>query len=138
MDFDQITTGGLKGTTEKRTLDWQFRPHSDWLFGDLKGRSRYTTIDTILEESKEKGEAIQEDAKFLSEGWLPETREGDVVESFVDNEGKGWTGWQIWGFAELDVDDKKERWFVRRFVVRKGVEVQRIRLVYEWAGELDE
>lgn len=126
----------MKGTTEKRTLDWQYRDHSDWLFGDLKGKSRYTTIANILEESKGKGDT-EEDAKFICEGWLPETQEGDVVESYVDNEGKGWTGWQIWGFAEVEVDGKKERWFVRRFAVRKGKEVVRVRLVYEWAGELD-
>ncbi|KAF2118126.1 hypothetical protein BDV96DRAFT_596999 [Lophiotrema nucula] len=137
--IEQTVTGGLKGTTEKRTLDWQWRAHSDHLFGDLRGRSRYTTLSAILTDpqgSYEDKAALDEDAKFLvgEEGtWLEETKEGEVVESYVENEGKGWTGWQIWGFGDV----KGERWLVRRFAIRKGKEVVRVRLVYEWAGPHD-
>lgn len=67
--------------------------------------------------------------------------EGEVVESFAENKGGRWTGWQVWGFA----DEGGERWFVRRFVIRKmgadggvGKEVVRVRLCYAWAGGLDE
>ena len=133
IDIDQLVSGGLKGSSEMRTLDWQWRGHSDWLFGTLKGRSRYTTLATVLEEAKGKG-VTEEDAKYLTEGWLKETEEGEVVDSFVDNEGNKWTGWQIWGFAEIG----GERKFVRRVVVRKTDknEVRRVRLVYDYAGEL--
>jgi hypothetical protein len=75
--------------------------------------------------------------KFLTEGWLPESAEGDVVESYVENESKGWTAWQIWGFAEVDVNGEKQRRHVRRAVVRKGKEVVRVRLVYSYLGELE-
>ncbi|KAF3040112.1 hypothetical protein E8E12_007786 [Didymella heteroderae] len=133
IDIDQLVSGGLKGSSEKRTLDWQWRGHSDWLFGTLKGRTRYTTLSTVLEEAKGKG-VTEEDAKYLAEGWLKETEEGEVIESFVDNEGNKWTGWQVWGFAEIG----GERKFVRRVVVRKSDknEAQRVRLVYDYAGEL--
>ncbi|KZM25625.1 uncharacterized protein EKO05_0001942 [Ascochyta rabiei] len=133
IDIDQLVSGGLKGSSEKRPLDWQWRGHSDWLFGTLNGRSRYTTLASVLEEAKGKG-ATEEDAKYLAEGWLKETEEEGVVESFVDNEGNKWTGWQIWGFAEIG----GERKFVRRVVVRKTDknEAQRVRLVYDYAGEL--
>jgi hypothetical protein len=90
IDIDQLATGGVKGTTEKRTLDWTFRDHSDWLFGNLRGKSRWTTFKELLEESKGKG-VEEEDIKWLTEGWLPETAEGDVVDAFVDNQEKGWT-----------------------------------------------
>jgi hypothetical protein len=131
ITIDQMASGGVKGTTEKRQLTWTYREHSDWLFGNLKGKSRYNTLEKILEENKGK-EDIEDDAKYICEGWLPETTEGEVVESFVDNQENGWTGWQVWGFAETN----GVRYLTRRFAIRKGKEVVRVRLVYEWAGEL--
>lgn len=133
--IDQLVTGGLKGSTEKRTLDWHFRVHSDWLFGTLQGRSRYTTLANVLEESKVQGGVTEEDAKYLAEGWLKETEEGDIVESFVDNEDNKWTGWQIWGFAEIG----GERKLTRRFAIRRKDrdEVVRVRLVYDYTGEIE-
>jgi hypothetical protein len=130
INIDQTATGGLKGTSEKRNLDWKERPHSDYLFGDLIAKSRWNTLAKIGEENKGK-EVIEGDAKYLLEGWLPETTDGEVVESFVNNEKAGWTGWQVWGFADVNGD----RWLVRRFVIRKGDKVERVRLVYAWAGE---
>jgi hypothetical protein len=129
---EQTATGGVKGSTEKRTLDWQYRGHTDWLFGTLQGRSRYNTLKAVLEESKDQG-VVEEDAKYLAEGWLKETEEGEIVESFVDNEGAKWTGWQIWGFAEIN----GERKLTRRFAIRRKDEDQvvRVRLIYDWAGE---
>jgi len=134
IDIDQLVTGGLKGSSENRTLDWQYRPHSDWLFGDLQGRTRYSTLAKVTEENTGKG-VSEEDAKYLVEGWLKETEEGEVVESFVDNDGNKWTGWQIWGFAEVG----GQRKLTRRFAIRKKDknEVVRVRLVYDWAGQLE-
>lgn len=60
-----------------------------------------------------------------------------MVESYVENEGNGWTAWQIWGFAEVDNKGEKVRMHVRRAVVRKGKEVVRVKLVYGYLGELD-
>ena len=133
IDIDQTVTGGIKGTSEHRTLDWHFRGHSDWLFGTLKGRTRYNTLKDLVEESKGQGH-VEEDAKFLAEGWLKETEEGEIVESFVDNDGAKWTAWQIWGFAEIN----GERRLTRRFAIRKKDrnEVVRVRLTYDWKGEL--
>jgi hypothetical protein len=134
ITIDQFVTGGLKGTTENRILDWQYRGHSDWLFGTLQGKSRYTTLKTIVEDNKGKG-VVEEDSKFLSEGWLKETEESEVVESFVDNEDAKWTGWQIWGFTEKD----GERRLARSFAIRRKDknEVVRVRLFYDWAGDLE-
>lgn len=112
-------------------MDWHYRGHTDWLFGTLQGRSRYNTLAKILEESKGQG-VTEDDAKYIVEGWLKETEEGEVVESYVDNEGNKWTGWQIWGFAEIG----GERRFTRRFAIRKKDknEVVRVRLVYDYTG----
>lgn len=40
IDIDQVITGGIPGSSEKRELDWEERPHSDSIFGNLRGRSR--------------------------------------------------------------------------------------------------
>lgn len=131
--IDQTITGGLKGSTENRTLDWHIRGHTDWLFGTLQGRSRYNTLAKIAEESKAQG-TVEEDVKHVTGGWLKETEEGEVVETFVDNEGNKWTGWQVWGFADIG----GERKFTRRIVVRRKDkdEAIRVRLVYDYVGEL--
>lgn len=87
----------------------------------------------MLEEAKGKG-ATEEDAKYLAEGWLKEMEEGEIIESYVENEGNKWTAWQVWGFAEIGGERKQ----VRRIVVRKTDkdEVKRVRLVYDYLGEL--
>ncbi|OSS49498.1 hypothetical protein B5807_06039 [Epicoccum nigrum] len=133
IDIDQVLSGGLKGSVEERTLDWQWRGHTDFLFGTVKGHNRYTTLAAVQEEAKGKG-VTEEDAKFLAEGWLKETEEGEVMESFVENEANKWTAWQIWGFAEIG----GKRMYVRRIVVRKTDkgEFKRVRLVYDYTGEL--
>ena len=92
VDIEQVAVGGIKGSTEHRALDWTFRPHADWLFGELQGRSRMTTLGAVREEAEKLGGTTAKDAEFLCEGWLEET-EGATVESFVENEAKGWTGW---------------------------------------------
>jgi hypothetical protein len=133
IDVTQLVSGGVKGNSEDHRMNWEFGEHSDWLFGSVKGRSRYTTLANILEESKGQG-VTEEDAKYLAQGWLKETEEGEVVQCFVENESSKWTAVQVWGFAEIN----GVRMLTRRFAVRKTNkdEVVRVRLVYDWAGEL--
>jgi len=121
IDIDQTATGGVKGTTENRLLDWTERSHSDYMFGDLKGKSRWVNLD---------GEGLD---SFLTEGWLEEEAgpNGEKhVQSWVLNEANGWTAEQIWGFAIVE----GARYHTRRVVVTKGEEVLKIRLVYDWQG----
>jgi len=132
IDFDQMVTGGMKGTTELRTLDWQYRQHVDHIFGSLQGRSRYLKIGQLEEAVKDVKGGDAEDAKFMAEGWDEATKEGEVVESYVESEKSGWVGWQIWGFADWEVAGKKERRYVKRVVVKKGKNVKRIVLVFDW------
>jgi hypothetical protein len=123
IDISQTATGGLKGTTEVRVLNWQERTHSDHLFGDLKGKSRW--IDLSPEDTPD---------EFLRDGWEPSQKAGPngegFIQSFVVNESKGWTADQIWGFAVIE----GQRYHVRRVVVIKGKEVVKVRLVYNWKG----
>ncbi|KAF1941607.1 hypothetical protein EJ02DRAFT_434642 [Clathrospora elynae] len=132
--IDQFLTGGLKGNNETFTLDWHYRGHSDWIFGNVQGRSRLSTLAKLLGESKGKG-FVEEDANHLAEGWLKETEEGEIIEAFADNDGGKWTGWQVWGFADVG----GERKLTRRFAVRRKDkdQVVRIRLVYDYLGALE-
>ena len=118
IDIEQTATGGIKGTTELRQLDWQEREHEDHIFGKLKGQTRWCTLDMI-------------DDSFLKEGWLESEEEAGGpngekhVQSYVEAD-KGWTGNQIWGFAIID----GKRYYTRRVVIAKGKEVLKVRLVY--------
>jgi hypothetical protein len=134
IDFDQVVTGGLKGTTELRTLDWQYRPHSDQIFGSLKGRSRFNKVAALGEAVKEVRGGDEEDAKFLAEGWDEETLAGEIVEAYVESDDNGWVGVQAWGFATVTIGGKEERRHVRNVVVKKGKNVKRIRLVFDWVA----
>lgn len=41
INIEQTATGGIKGTTEKRVLSWVEREHSDHIFGNCVGQSRF-------------------------------------------------------------------------------------------------
>ncbi|KAF7932394.1 hypothetical protein BELL_0687g00070 [Botrytis elliptica] len=128
IDIDQTATGGLKGTSEYRVLDWSVRTHEDHLFGKIAAQSRFCTLEQAAE--------FDDDA-FLRDGWLEGEEENSGpegqrhVQSYAVNEEKGWTANQIWGFAIID----GKRYYTRRVVVKKGNEVLKIRLVYNYQGK---
>ena len=121
VDIEQTLTGGLKGTTEKRCIDDAEREHSDWMFGSVRGQSRWV------------GPAAIEDA-FLAKGWLEgdDEKAGPAGEthifSFVQSLDNGWTATQVWGFQEVS----GERRYTRNIVVAKGSDRVQIRLVYDY------
>ena len=88
----------------------------------------------VVEEERRRSEAWEVVGEHRSMAWVVAAAEGEVVEGFVENEGSGWTAWQVWGFGEVG----GVRRYVRRIVVRKTgkEEVRRVRLVYDFAGEL--
>ncbi|CAL3964032.1 unnamed protein product [Diplocarpon coronariae] len=121
VDIEQTATGGMKGTTELRILDWTERLHNDHVFGNVCGKNRWSSFQEI-------------DDAFLKDGWLEGEEEvagpnGEKhIESWVKNEDKGWTAQQIWGFAIID----GKRYYARRVVVQKGDKTLKARLVYNW------
>jgi len=124
IDIEQTATGGIKGTTELRILDWAERAHEDHIFGSLKGKTRWLNMDTIEDPFQKDGWLMGDEEKAGPNGEL-------FIESFVVNEERGWTADQIWGFAIVD----GQRYYTRRIVVTKGKEVLKIRLVYNWQGK---
>jgi hypothetical protein len=66
-------------------LDWTEREHSDHLFGELRGKSRWRKLEEIGGD----------DAEFLATGWLDEVKETGLVESYVVSDESGWTARQV-------------------------------------------
>jgi len=153
VDGQQVITGGIQGTKECRTLDWQEREHVDHIFGTLHGRSRHFsgvkgedgTVRPALEiqTSVGKPEADAKVFKFLtgetlvdgskSEGFAVD-EEAVFMQSFVKNQDSGWTAEQVWGFEIVD----GERRHTRRVVVTKNGEVEMARLVYAFKARRTE
>lgn len=123
IDIANTATGGIKGTTELRTLDFVQRKHEDSMFGSMEGKSRWISIGSP---------EAQEVDSWLLEGWLEEGEEsgpnGETkIHSIVKSTDKGWGTEQVWGFAIVD----GKRYYTRRLTTKKGDKTIRIRLVYD-------
>ncbi|PGG95072.1 hypothetical protein AJ79_10284 [Helicocarpus griseus UAMH5409] len=149
IDIAQIVTGGLKGTTELRTLDWSEKPHTDHIFGSVIGQNRWVHAGAAGADGKRRPEVdVQtkvgneaEDvavAKFLRgeilangdivEGFLVDEQNELFLQSWVRSQDSGWTGEQIWGFETVD----GVRRHTRRIVVANDGKVEKVRLVYNF------
>ena len=117
IDIEQTATGGVKGTTELRHLDYKEGEHDDHVFGKVRGKSRFVKISDL-------------DDDFLRSNWLPETQNGDAIESNVTSVNNGWEAKQIWGFQEKD----GKRYYARNVVVTKGKDRKQARLFYDFQG----
>ncbi|KAA8649898.1 hypothetical protein EYZ11_001153 [Aspergillus tanneri] len=149
LDIDQIVTGGIKGTSERRITDWTKREHEDHIFGKVVGQSRFLrgiagadgkvrpNVDFQTETTDEKvkkflrGEILVDGSE--TEGFLVEEQgeeygegQGLWLQNFVRNEESGWTAEQIWGFETVN----GQRYYTRRVVVAKGDKVEMARFVY--------
>lgn len=109
------TAAGLSTTHENRCLDDVYREHSDWLFGDVRGKSRFVKLSEIEDE-------------FLKTGW--EDPEATYFLSEAENPSKGWQAWQIWGFQQVN----GERRYCRNAIVTKKDKKETLRLVYDYVG----
>lgn len=114
VDITQ-TVSGLASTEEKRCLDNEFRPHSDFIFGEVRGQSRWVTLEEIEDE-------------YLKQGWEPAER---YVLSYVESPSKGWKSTQIWGFQIVN----GERRYCRNIVLTKDGERRETRLVYDYQSD---
>ena len=115
IDIDQTATGGIKGTTELRQLDWQEGAHEDQIFGKVRGRTRWIKLSEVQDE-------------YLKKGWNKETEEDDVIENYIESVGSGWTAHGVWGFEQLE----GKRYHVRHVIIKKKGEAKRAKLVYDY------
>lgn len=96
IDINQ-SLSGLSGTVEARKLDWTDRPHEDYVFGKVVGKSRRVQLSEI-------------DDEVLKKGWTEDTVAKGFIQSYVVNEEYQWTAEQVWGFMEVN----GERRYARR------------------------
>ncbi|KAF2234466.1 hypothetical protein EV356DRAFT_151388 [Viridothelium virens] len=108
-------------TLEQRNLTGKWRDHTDNIFGSVRGYSKRIKPDEY--------EDITTDS-FMKSGWLPEANEDGLIQSYVENEERGWTADQLWGFEEID----GERRYVRHALIKKGGDYKTLRLVYDYTG----
>ncbi|KAL7628746.1 hypothetical protein AAE478_000261 [Parahypoxylon ruwenzoriense] len=144
IDIQQtVGAAGLKGTAEHRCLDYEFRDHSDWLFGHVQGRSRFVAAAELRSlvgegsEAREKKWVDGGDPDFAARDWV----EGDAenagpageshILSFVQSLDAAWTALQVWGFQDVG----GERRYVRNVVVANGDKYVSFKMVYDWVPE---
>lgn len=123
VDAQQTATGGLKGTTENRALDNVYREHSDWLFGKVKGRTRWA--------AKAASGGVEElpDDAFLRSNWEDGTEEW--VFAYVESLDSTWTATQVWGFQVIN----GERRYARNVIVEKGKQRVEMKMIYDFVPE---
>lgn len=94
----------------------------------------------LINDFAMEGPGPADDKTFLKAEKLKDLKTGSSwledqhVQSWVVSQGGGWTAEQIWGFESID----QKRYYTRRVVVRKGQDVQRVRLVYDYQGPAPE
>ena len=153
IDVEQTLTGGVQGNAERRCLDWEAREHSDWLFGTVRGQSRFVSLSDLNSWVPEtygaylrgsggggKDGGADEDDDDGGE-WLEGEAEnrGPQGESHVltvarnVDEGRGWSAAQVWGFQIIG----GERRYVRLVVARDrdGKNEVRMKMVYDYMPE---
>ncbi|WEW57671.1 hypothetical protein PRK78_003138 [Emydomyces testavorans] len=150
IDIAQTLTGGIPGTNEERILTWEKRDHTDHVFGNVVGQSRYvrgTTgadgkvrpevdVQTKTGDEKEqeavtkflKGEILAD--RSATEGFVVGEGEDFWVQNWVESVNDGWTAEQIWGFENVD----GARRYTRRVVARNNGKIVMARLVYDFVG----
>ncbi|KAF3392232.1 hypothetical protein DPV78_010543 [Talaromyces pinophilus] len=127
----QVSGVGGNGVTETRYLNWKPVSGKNPLYGKTETQSRLYT--SSLERSSSH---TDEDYAFLngettkdgSVGCWAEDADGDHLQCVIVNAEAGWTMEQTWGFENID----GKRYHTRRTVVRKGDQVERGRLVYNY------
>ncbi|KAI1176191.1 hypothetical protein F4777DRAFT_578241 [Nemania sp. FL0916] len=138
IDIDQ-SASGLSSTHEARVLTWTEREHKDWLFGKVRGRSKFISLADLNALIAPGGEARTEgwvdDSGFLAQDWLTGDEEGDagLVISHVAAEA-GWFATQIWGFQDVG----GERRHVRNVTVSKGETYINFKMIYDFVSESTE
>jgi len=121
IDIDQTLTGGLKGTTEQRTLDGVQREHKDDIFGSILGRSRRVPVEELKEE-------------WLKAGWTEGTLAHPIIDAWgtsdTEKSGLKWTVEQTWGF-QVHNDEKRYARNVHFFTPEEEI---KIHMVYDYVG----
>ena len=111
------TAAAIPGTTEEYILDWEWRSTHDAFFGDIEGRSRWTT------QSEAKAAGVEGD-------WLEEDSNGKLIQATGKKLDGAWTATHLWGFEQVSGQRRHTR---RVEVVDKDGKELRVRMVYDFS-----
>ncbi|RPA81351.1 hypothetical protein BJ508DRAFT_361927 [Ascobolus immersus RN42] len=120
INIDQTLTGGIKGTTENRVLDWTPREHTDYIFGTVSSKSRRIPLADKASDA------------FFSTGWTEDVSADGVINTEAVNTAAGWTAEQVWGFSS---EKGGERRHTRKVRITKGDKTLEKVLVYDWISQ---
>lgn len=102
-------------SSEERVLDWVTEAEVKHpLFGNGKAQGKWAKVDEL-------------DDEFLSKGWEDGTAELVLIQNTMDS---GVVTTLVHGFEVV----KGERHYVRHVVCKKGSEVAKVKLVYDYIG----
>lgn len=113
------TSINIPGTSEEYILDWQWRETKDPVFGDLKGRSRWISVEDAQPEGG-------------SGDWIEGDSKGMLIQAQGDKPDGSWGGTHFWGFENVD----GVRRHTRRIKIWRddGKEIH-MRMVYDFDSE---
>ncbi|KAL8697501.1 MAG: hypothetical protein Q9201_007093 [Fulgogasparrea decipioides] len=114
------TAAAIPGTTEQYILDNEWRTNKDPFFGEVKGRSRWISLD--------EGTEMQEDS---DEKW-EDSDEGKLILAESGSMDGIWESTRVWGFKELE---GARRWIQSVHVWNKEGEDFRGNMVYDYDSE---
>ncbi|OSD03562.1 hypothetical protein PYCCODRAFT_232115 [Trametes coccinea BRFM310] len=125
IDIDQSVTGGIKGTSEYRALDWEERPHEDHVFGAVLSKSKRVPLAEVERE-------------WMKKDWLEESLEdGQIIftcaKADPSKNKQKWSSEQTWGFELVNGEKRYTRHI---FFEGPKDEIIEIRLVYDYLGPI--
>lgn len=123
IDIEQPGAVGISGTTERRIITGEWQEHEDHIFKRVKGNSKWAKLSEVSDDDKD-------DEKHLKAKWDKGTQDSEIVDNYVESQGNGWVARQLWGFQEVNGVRK----YARNIVVKKGPQVERITLIYDYKG----
>jgi hypothetical protein len=93
ISINQTLSGGIKGTTESRVLNWTFRPHEDYIFGAVRGRSRRIKVEDI-------------EVPYLQKDWLPDTLNHGAIQAYAESDTEKSS--RVWSVLQVLYDHTKD------------------------------
>ncbi|KXL46496.1 hypothetical protein M433DRAFT_157541 [Acidomyces richmondensis BFW] len=116
MHLKQVQTslGGITNS-EERQINGEWGEADNAIWGKVKGWTRFRKVSEIEDP-------------FQKEGWEQACIDGEVIEAYNESMTDSWNSLVVYGFAVID----GVRRHVRRIVSKKGKQVEKIRMVYDW------
>jgi len=115
IQVDNTVTGGIKGSSETRILDWEWRSQTDHVWGTFKSRARRVNIADV-------------EVEYLKTGWEEGTE--SLIEIESDSTEKNWSAVQTWGFQIINGERRYARQV--KLTAKKPAKTIECRMAYDF------